>query len=533
MSAFFIVIYVILGIYTVLNFKYDLQMFQQNSYRLGRYWRWLRGNMGSAWRLVDVAALFLMMAVLLYYPMAALAVALVALAKIAIILRRKAKKPLVFTHRVWRQYSLCAGIAVGAITALAICLGNKTLFTNYNGVQITIASILLINILSWVVVMVADVILMPVEYMIRQRYINDAKRILRSMPDLRIIGVTGSYGKTSTKHYLQRILSEEYDTLITPGSFNTPMGVVRTIREQLKPYNQIFICEMGAKQVGDIKEICDIVHPSVGIVTAVGPMHLETFKSIDNVCRTKFELVDALPADGYAVINNDSEPCAARATTNVRTFRYGVTSRGGCDYYARNVHYSASGTTFTVTGPDGLMFDVETRLLGECNVSDLLGAIVIALQSGMKPAKIRSAVASIMPVEHRLSIRRIPGNITVIDDAFNSNPAGARMAADVLAHFRDGRRILITPGMVELGDSQQQLNREFGEYVASGDRADIIIVVGATNRDAIVEGVKTAGFNPDSLIIANDFNEAQKLLQPLLEPGSTVLYENDLPDSFK
>lgn len=533
MSAFFIVIYVILGIYTVLNFKYDLQMFQQNSYRLGRYWRWLRGNMGSAWRLVDVAALFLMMAVLLYYPMAALAVALVALAKIPIILRRKAKKPLVFTHRVWRLYSLCAGIAVGAITALAICLGNKTLFTNYNGVQITIASILLINILSWVVVMVADVILMPVEYMIRQRYINDAKRILRSMPDLRIIGVTGSYGKTSTKHYLQRILSEEYDTLITPGSFNTPMGVVRTIREQLKPYNQIFICEMGAKQVGDIKEICDIVHPSVGIVTAVGPMHLETFKSIDNVCRTKFELVDALPADGYAVINNDSEPCAARATTNVKTFRYGVTSREGCDYYARNVHYSASGTTFTVTGPDGLMFDVETRLLGECNVSDLLGAIVIALQSGMNPAKIRSAVASIMPVEHRLSIRRIPGNITVIDDAFNSNPAGARMAADVLAHFRDGRRILITPGMVELGDSQQQLNREFGEYVASGDRADIIIVVGATNRDAIVDGVKTAGFNPDSLIIANDFNEAQKLLQPLLRPGSTVLYENDLPDSFK
>ena len=258
MSAFFIVIYVILGIYTVLNFKYDLQMFQQNSYRLGRYWRWLRGNMGSAWRLVDVAALFLMMAVLLYYPMAALAVALVALAKIPIILRRKAKKPLVFTHRVWRLYSLCAGIAVGAITALAICLGNKTLFTNYNGVQITIASILLINILSWVVVMVADVILMPVEYMIRQRYINDAKRILRSMPDLRIIGVTGSYGKTSTKHYLQRILSEEYDTLITPGSFNTPMGVVRTIREQLKPYNQIFICEMGAKQVGDILSLIHI-----------------------------------------------------------------------------------------------------------------------------------------------------------------------------------------------------------------------------------------------------------------------------------
>lgn len=522
-----------MGVYTVLNFKYDLQMFQQNSYRLGRYWRWLHGNMGSTWRLVDMACLFLILAALLYYPIAAFAVALVALAKIAIILKRKAKKPLVFTNRVWRMYLLTALLALGGIVAADICCENKTLFINYHGQQIAIAITLLINIFSWIVVIIADVILMPVEYRIRLHYINDAKRILRSMPDLKIIGVTGSYGKTSTKHYLQRILSEEYDTLITPGSFNTPMGVVRTIREQLKPFNQIFICEMGAKQVGDIKEICNIVHPSVGIVTAVGPMHLETFKSIDNVCRTKFELVDALPSDGFAVINNDSELCAARPVNNVKTYRYGVTSTNGCDYYATNVHYTASGTTFTVIGPDNLSFDIETRLLGECNVSDLLGAIVIALQSGMKPAKIRSAVASILPVEHRLSIRRIPGNITVIDDAFNSNPTGARMAADVLAHFTEGQRIMITPGMVELGDRQAELNREFGEYIASGNRSDVIIIVGLTNRDALVEGIKSTDFDDDSIIVVDSFDEAQKKLQPMLKPGTTVLYENDLPDSFK
>lgn len=533
MSAFSIVVYAIMSIYVVLNFKYDLQMFQQNSYRLGRYCRWLKGNVGSTWRLVDVACLFLMMATLLDYRLSALIVVLVALSKIFLIFRRKYKKPLVFTSRVWRLYSVTSLLALGGVAALAVCLNGRTFWGYYPGSAMTMDGILLMSVMSYVIVMLADVILMPVEWLNRRRYINDAKRILRSMPDLKVIGVTGSYGKTSTKHYLARILSEEFDTLITPGSFNTPMGVVRTIREQMKPYNQIFVCEMGAKQLGDIKEICDIVHPSMGIVTAVGPMHLETFKSIGNVCRTKFELVDALPADGFAAINNDSDPCAGRKVDNVRVARYGVTSKKGCDYYARDVHYTASGTTFIVEGPDGLKFDVETRLLGEGNISDLLGAIVIALQLGMTPAKIRVAVASIQPVEHRLSIRQIPGDITVIDDAFNSNPAGARMAADVLAHFKEGRRIMITPGMVELGSRQVELNREFGEYLGAGDRADIIIIVGLTNRDALVEGVKATDFDTDNLIVVDSFTEAQQRLQPLLTPGATVLYENDLPDSFK
>lgn len=533
MSVYSIAIYVILSLYLVLNFKYDLQMFQQNSYRLKRYFRWLKGDAGSSWRLVDVACLFLSMSTLLDFRLSALVIAMVALTKIFLIFKRKSKKPLVFTSRVWRLYSMTGILALEGIAGAVFGLYGKEFWGYYPGAAMILNCILLMSIFSYIVVSIADIILMPVEWLNRRRYINDAKRILRSMPDLKVIGVTGSYGKTSTKHYLARILSEEFDTLITPGSFNTPMGVVRTIREQMKPYNQIFVCEMGAKQVGDIKEICDIVHPSIGIVTAVGPMHLETFKSIDNVCRTKFELVNSLPTDGFAAINNDSDPCAARNVNNVRAVRYGVTSKSGCDYYAKDVHYTASGTSFVVKGPEGLEFDVKTQLLGEGNISDLLGAIVIALHLGMTPAKIRIAVAGIQPVEHRLSIRQIPGNITVIDDAFNSNPAGARMAADVLAHFKEGRRIMITPGMVELGARQAELNREFGEYIGSDDRADVIIIVGQTNRDALVKGVKSTDFDTDNLIVVDSFTEAQQHLQPLLTPGATVLYENDLPDSFK
>ncbi|MCM1370028.1 MAG: UDP-N-acetylmuramoyl-tripeptide--D-alanyl-D-alanine ligase [Candidatus Amulumruptor caecigallinarius] len=532
MSIYFIVIYAVVAVYMLVNFKYDIQMFQQNSYRIKRYWKWLASDMGSARRLVDVALLFLIVATLLDIKLSALIVGVTAIVKIIMMLRRKYKKPLVFTKRVWRLYAVTAAIALGASAAVAICTAFKEYaLAYYSGPVVTISVMLLICIFSWAVVIAANVLLMPVERMIQQRYVNDAKRILRSMPDLKVVGITGSYGKTSTKHYLTRILSEKYDVLMTPGSFNTPMGVVRTVREYMKPYNQIFVCEMGAKQKGDIKEICDIVHPDMGIVTAVGPMHLESFKTIENVCSTKFELVDSLPSDGVAVVNDDFAPCAAREVSNTNIVRYGVVATANCDYRADNVKYTPEGTYFTVTGPDGFRMELYTRLLGECNVSDILAAVVIALKLGVSPEQIKYAVAAIDQVEHRLSIKQTPGGVTILDDAFNSNPAGSKMALDVLSHFKDGKRIVVTPGMIELGTEQYNLNKEFGRYI--GEKADVAIIVGEYNRDAIVEGIRSTGFDTASLHEVATFNEAQTKLSAMLAKGDTILYENDLPDTFK
>ncbi len=533
MSIYYIVIYIICTVYMILNFKYDLQMFQQNSYRLPRYRKWLKRNIASTWRMVDVAALFLLFSVLLHYSFAALIVGMVALTKIFLILKRKYKKPLVFTRRIWRLYSVTVIISlILVLTVLLNYAGKDPAAGIYSGVTLTLGTIFLISFASWIPVMLADIILMPVEKMIQQRYINDAKRILRSMPDLKVVGITGSYGKTSTKHYLTRILSEKYDVLMTPGSYNTPMGVVRTVREMMKPFNQVFVCEMGAKQKGDIKEICDIVHPSMGIVTAVGPMHLESFKTIENVRDTKFELVDSLPSDGLAVINNDFEQCACREVDNVRVIRYGINNPVGCDYFATDIKYGSSGTTFKICGPDGFVLPLSTRLLGECNISDILGAVCIALALEVEPEKIKYAVASIAQVEHRLSMKQTPGGVTIIDDAFNSNPSGSKMAVDVLAHFKEkGKTIIITPGMIELGDQQFSLNRELGEYI--GANIDIAIVVGEYNREALVGGIKAGGLKDENLIVVDSFNEAQQRLAPILAPGDTVLYENDLPDTFK
>ncbi|MDE6338376.1 MAG: UDP-N-acetylmuramoyl-tripeptide--D-alanyl-D-alanine ligase [Muribaculaceae bacterium] len=532
MSIYFIIIYAILGIYMILNFKYDLQMFQQNSYRIPRYWRWLKNNFASAWRLTDLAGIFLIFSTLLPAAGSGLLVALMALVKIYLIFTKKYKKPLVFTRRVWRLYSVTAILSAGGYLAMIFAgLHRGPVWDGYATPVLIMGYLLLVTICSFIPVIIADILLMPVEKMIQQRYINDAKRILRSMPDLKIVGITGSYGKTSTKHYLHRILSEKFDVLMTPGSFNTPMGVVRTVREHMKPYNEVFICEMGAKQKGDIKEICDIVHPQMGIVTAVGPMHLESFKSIENVQATKFELVDALPADGLAVINNDFEMCAKRQVNNVAALRYAVTHPKGANYKAVDVKYTPRGTTFTVVGPDNFELPLETRLLGECNVSDLLAAVCIAVALGVDKDKIRYAVSSIEQVEHRLSIKRTPGGVTIIDDAFNSNPAGSKMAVDVLSHFTGGKRIIVTPGMIELGEEQFNLNKNLGTEIGRG--VDIAIIVGEYNRQALEEGVKASGLKEENLYLVDSFNEAQQLLTTILAPGDTVLYENDLPDTFK
>lgn len=533
MTPLIIIIYVVCGAYMLLNFKSDLQMLQQNSYRIDRYWRWLKGKRATPWRMVDVALIFILFSTLMPDVAAVLLVAVVAAVKSVLIMRRKSKKPLVFTNRVKRIYCVTALLSLIVYVGVILLSPGWLEGTQFmpSPVQLSLGVLLLVTAFSYAFVIAAVWLLQPVENSINKRYYDDAARILRSMPDLKIVGITGSYGKTSTKHYLERILSEQFDVLMTPGSYNTPMGVIRTVREMMKPYNEIFICEMGAKQTGDIKEICDLVHPHIGIVTAVGPMHLESFKTIENVQATKFELVDALPADGLAVVNNDFPYCANRQVENVECLRYAVSTPDGAQYRAADIVYTPNGTEFTVLGPDGFELRLTTRLVGECNISNLLAATIVALHLGVDTTKIKNAVAQIEQVEHRLNMKRTPGGVTIIDDAFNSNPAGSRMAVDVLSHFTDGKRIIVTPGMIELGEKQYDLNRELGEHI--GKNVDVAIIVGRYNREALTEGVRAGGLDESKLIEVDSFTEAQQILSGMIAKGDVVLYENDLPDTFK
>lgn len=506
----------------------DLMMLQQNSYRRERYSKWLSqsGDSTSGWRLCGIIVFFIALTPWCPPIAGASLAGIFYIFNTTRLLKQKYKKPLVMTPRARRIY-------VTALVFSAIACGAVMLLTNPGwGAKLYGLTLTLLAAYcgSHLVILAANGALSPVEKTINRSYTDDARNILSSMPGLKIIGVTGSYGKTTTKHYLFRILSEQYETLMTPGSYNTTLGVVRTIREMLKPYHEVFIVEMGAKNVGDIKEICDIVHPRSGIVTAVGPQHLESFKTIENVQRTKFELVDALSANGLAVVNNDFEMIAKRPVDNTRCIRYAVKNTEGADYIATNIGYSPAGSKFTVM--DGKWsIELSTRIVGECNVSNILAAVAIAHEMGVPDDKIKFAVSQIEQVEHRLNIRRIPGGLTIIDDAFNSNPVGSAMALDVLGSMKDGKRILITPGMIELGDKQDELNEEFGFKAATC--CDIAIVVGEYNREAIVAGLERGGMPREGIRTAATFTEAQAMMQGLSGAGDIVLYENDLPDTFK
>lgn len=513
----------------VFEFRRQLMMLQQNSYRNDRYSRWLSTSQDStsAMRLVSGAVLLASLSTLTpAIWISAGLICAVSLTNTIILVRKKYKKPLVMTRRASRiLLTMLLLAAIPTVICLFVCQaqGASLIFV----VDIILAAFCF----SQSFALVANWLLKPVEANINRKYYQDAERILRGMPDLKIIGVTGSYGKTSTKHYLNRILSEKYDVMMTPGSFNTTMGVIRTVREYLKPYNEVFIVEMGAKQPGDIKEICDLVHPEIGIVTAVGEQHLESFKTIENVQRTKFELIDSLPTDGLAVVNNDFPFVANRKVDNVKCIRYAVSECGPAEYIAEDIRYSAHGTSFTVVTPTGEKFGFSTHLVGECNVSNLLAAIIVALRLEVPIEKIRYAVNDIQQVEHRLNMKCTPGGVTIIDDAFNSNPTGSKMALDVLKMMTGGRRIIVTPGMIELGERQEELNAKFGEYIAGA--ADIAIIVGHYNREAIISGIKSTDTTSLDVHAVNSFSEAQQLLATTLKPGDTILYENDLPDTFK
>ena len=501
--------------------RYDVQMFQLNSYRVERYARWFGGGHKHIRSLIILAlAVVGFFANSKFLPFSAIFMLVLACREFS----SKYKTPIVYTMRVKR------------LLLTALLLTAAALYATWVFLPKYLACVALLLLVLPVVMLLANLINKPIEAAISRWYYNDAKRILRSMPDLTIIGITGSFGKTSTKNYLYRILSERYNVLMTPGNFNTTLGVVRTVREQLKPYHQIFIVEMGAKQTGDIKEICDLVHPTIGIVTAVGEMHLETFHSVDNIFATKFELIDALPSNGMGVINLDSEHIASRIAhyhSHTNLISYGVHNHDA-EYRSVNIAYSSTQTSFDVDCRGDIREGYATRLAGRGNLLNLLAAVAVADKLQVPESLQKRAIRQIEQIEHRLSIKRAEGGVTILDDAYNSNPAGAQMALEVLRHFErkeQAQRIVVTPGFVELGERQEALNRELGRQIA--EACDVAIVVNRTNREALLAGLRDKDFNEKQLIIADTLNEALAHLRQILRAGDIVLYENDLPDSFK
>ena len=516
------------GIHTAWKLKKQLHTLQLNSYRTERYFRWLKQNARKTFAPLDaIPAVGLLPIVFGEIGFAALVWIAAYPALFFFRSQQKEKKPLVWTQRAIRLFAmmliLLVGVTIPGMSALIASNSRVMAFLLFIG-------LLLLNLFPFALALAANVLTTPIELAINRWFYHDARRRIRQMPRLRVIGITGSFGKTSTKTMLQRMLAEHFHVVMTPESYNTPMGVTKVIRSTLTPVHEMFVVEMGARQPGDIRELCELVAPNIGILTAIGEQHLETFHDIQTIIRTKHELIESLPADGIAFLNMDNEHIRNVANlTPVKKIFYGIDS-DGLHYSARNIRVSGAGSTFEFCAPDGRQKTFQTRLLGKHNIYNIVAAAAVACELGMDVSIIAAVVKNLDPVTHRLELKKTAQGITIIDDAYNSNPVGAHSALDVLASMEGGQRILITPGMVELGTREYELNHAFGQHAA--ECCDYVILVGRRQTIPIQEGLNAANYPAERCYVANNLTDANRHLWTFVKPGDFVMYENDLPDTY-
>ncbi len=472
--------------------------------------------------------------------------------------RRPAVKPLAFTDRALRLL-IAALLPLLLLVLVAISLAGAAL-TLAGLIAVLALAFALLTLAPWTL-LVANRALRPVQSAINRHYEQRARESLRDWAPL-TIGITGSYGKTTTKFCVGAVLAADRPTLVTPDSYNSFLGVIRTINEHLEWRHRAFVVEMGMFRRGDIAELCELVHPTVGVITAIGPMHLERLGSIEQIAAAKGELLDALPADGHFITNAGDPRClelAARATVPVTLFEIedGPTrqapvaaaslapdtpqgtpnpspiNKPNVQVIARDIQLTDGHTKFNLQldGPYSPAVAVSAGLLGRHNVLNLLAAAAVGRVLGIEPARIAEGLGQVQAPPHRLQpIHNRRAGVVVIDDAYNSNPEGAAAALEVLREHPATRRLLVTPGMVELGELEAELNRRFGEQ--AGAVCDIAILVGPARTEPIAAGLAAAGMDPAGVHVVRDIAEATELLGRLTRAGDVVLFENDLPDTY-
>ncbi len=371
---------------------------------------------------------------------------------------------------------------------------------------------------------VALTVLRPAENLLAQRYVARASAVLARVRPL-VVGITGSYGKTTTKTYVAHLIAGDRIVVASPRSFNNRAGLARTVNENLVPGTEVFVAEMGAYGPGEISALCSWLHPEVAVITSIGPAHLERFGTLDRTLSAKAEISSAARV---VVLNIDDERLEALAR--------------GLDATQKVVRVSGTDMGADVAvmeHADGLELRLRGRLSGVVVLapgcpspirSNAACAAAVALELGISPEVVARRLASLPSVPNRLQRYRANAGYVVLDDTFNANPAGARLALDALeSEAHEGRRVLVTPGMVELGKTQRSENAALGEAAAAV--VTDLIVVGRTNRAALVEGSRRAG-RPVSVKLVGTREEAVTWAREQLGARDAVLFENDLPDHF-
>ena len=512
-------------IFTVFKTKKSFHMLQQNYYDLdNRYFKWILTNISKVAFESDM--LFVLLTCTLFFDVGVTVGAFIILYGIIFINYKnkkvQTKKPLVITARIKRlSFTMCL---IYLIMIIPMIRNFSYEYLVYEYMILGLATYL-----NYFVVMVANIINIPVEKCVYLYYKFKAQSKLKKL-NIPVIGITGSYGKTSSKNIINDILNVKLNSFATPKSFNTPYGLISSINNYIDKFCNIFIAEMGAFKIGDIKQTSKIVKPKYGIITSIGEAHLESFKSRENIMKGKFELIESLPKDGLAILNKDDEYQVKYKIKNTCSVKWVGIENKDVDLYATNIKLSGSGTSFDcVFKDDKTKYKFNTKLLGKHNVYNILQGILLGHELGLSISELQRGVSSVNVIEHRLELKKY-GKINIIDDAYNSNPVGSKMAVEVLG-LMDGIKMIVTPGMIELGKKQYELNYKFGEQISNV--CNYVILVGEKQTKPIYDALIENKYDKKNIYVLNDVREAFPLMTKLAkEKPAYVLLENDLPDLF-
>ena len=524
----FIASLLIIFVYNFEKSKKSLHMLQQNWYNDGnRYLKWLMSNLKDNFLNLELLMVLYSLFMFTEHYMYEVVIAIVFYLLLTVLAKDKAKKeqnkkPLVFTKRVKRLVVTSSVLYLVPMGIMVYLFKEEFLYAYY----LIIAFMVYFNRL---ILLLCIYINSPIEKLINRSFRVKAIKKLKSMSGMKVVGITGSYGKTSSKNILSDILNVKFNAFPTPKNYNTPLGLILTINNYLDKFNDLFIAEMGAFKRGEIKELCDLVHPTYGILTTIGTAHLDSFGSRENIQKGKFELIESLPEDGIGVLNaDDPYQVSYKLQNTCKIVWIGIDSKDA-DVKASNIKLTKDGTTFDVSFKgDKNKYQFETRLLGRANVYNILAGIALGKELGLSVEQLALGVRKVNAVEHRLELKKGNGYY-IIDDAYNSNPVGSSMALDVL-DLMPGKKVIITPGMIEMGDEEYNLNKEFGKHIAKV--CDEVILVGTNQTKPIQDGLKEMKYNEKNLHIIDDVKLAFGLMEEIKKGETYCLIENDLPDIF-
>lgn len=512
-----------------------LQAVQLSNYKMKGYFSWIKETKGGQWgRLIILSflssAALLITNVLLedlfiYKIMTYIGLIFYLIFCIVYIVNQYSspqKTPLKYTQRMTRMV-IVYGVLIFILSM--VFLNVSFLYVPY----FKYGAIGLIPMFIPLLVCLAYYITLPFELLHNKSFIKKAKRKLADQKDLIKIGITGSYAKTSVKNILETLLSVKYKVCASPMSYNTPLGLSKTILNNLESSDQIFIAEMGARYVGDINELCEIIKPDFGVITGIGNQHLLTFGNQENLIKTKAELADYVcKNNGKMFFNGDNECCENLFKEYTCDKVLSVPFKNNKTLYAKDLSYNKNGVDFTLVYKNK-EYKTSASLLGFHNISNIILCANVCLSLGLTIEDIIKGIEKLLPSPHRLAIIPSSNSLIVIDDAYNGSVEGAKAALEVLSSY-ETKKFVITPGLVELGNDQYKCNKELGILIA--EKADCVIINGITNFEALNEGLLEAGMDKEKILRSGSLKQAVIQLSDLTNPGDVVLFENDLPDNY-